>query len=244
MKIFGGIKNRILNSIFPDNIKCIFCDEELPSPTPFDTCDKCMELLPFLEKDFCPRCGGKLEEDQIGVCFNCKKNNFDFSYARSVFVYDDFIRPIVHKFKFGSGKYLAKPLANFMAEKLKSLDWNIDIITYVPMFKKREKQRGFNQARELANEIGKILNIPVQDIFEKKVDTHEQARLNSMSRRKNLKDAFKVIGRNLKDKTILIVDDIYTTGATCSELSSIIKDRCQETFVLTLAHTQLDEKDV
>ncbi len=244
MKIFGGLKKRILDTIFPDKIKCIFCDEELPTITPFETCDNCMEKLPILNKDFCPRCGGKLEEDQIGVCFNCKKNNFDFSYARAVFVYDDFIRPVVHKFKFGAGKYLATPLANFMAEKLKSLEWNIDIITYVPMYKKREKKRGFNQARELANEMGKILNIPVQTIFEKKIDTHEQARLDSMSRRKNLKDAFKVVARNLKDKTILIVDDIYTTGATCGELSSIIKDRCNEIFVLTLAHTPLDEKDV
>lgn len=243
-KFLTNIKNGFLDSIYPKHIKCIFCGEELEHTNSFDSCEECLKRLPVLNKDFCPRCGGKLEEDQIGVCFNCKKNNFDFSLARAVFVYNDSIIPLIHKFKFGNGKYLTEPIAFYMYNKLKTLNWNIDYITYVPMFPKREKIRGYNQAKELAEEVGKLANIPVKNIFKKVKDTHEQARLNSKNRRLNLKGAFKVIDHDIKDKNILIIDDIFTTGATTNELAHLIKDKVKYTFVLTFAHTQINEKDI
>lgn len=243
--IFNNIFNGFLDSIFPKHIKCIFCGEELPELNSYDTCDKCKKTLPLLkEKTCCIRCGAELEDDQLGVCFNCKKNNFDFLYARSVCSYTGAVIPTMYKFKFGKGKYLAEPLAYYMYEVLKELNWGIDIITYVPMFPKREKIRGYNQARELAIELSKVTNIPMEDVFEKIIDTHEQAKLNSQARRKNLKDAFKVINKNLKDKTILIIDDIFTTGTTTAELSRILKGKCLNSYVLTFAHTKTNEKDV
>lgn len=243
-KFFMNIKEVLLNSIYPKHIKCIFCGEELEHLNSFDSCENCLKTLPLITKHFCIRCGAQLENEQVGVCFNCKRNNFDFDLARSVFVYKDKVVSLIHRFKFGSGKYLAEPIAYYMFNKLKTLNWNIDIITYVPMFLKREKIRGYNQAKELANEIGKLTQLPVSTIFEKVVDTHEQAKLNAQSRRKNLKDAFRLVSNDFKNKNVLIVDDIFTTGATSNELSHLLKGKANKIFVLTFAHTQINEKDI
>ena len=243
-KIFSSIKNGFLDSIYPKHIKCIFCGEDLEFLNSFNSCEECLKRLPIIQKDFCVRCGGKLEDEQIGVCFNCKRNNFNFDLARSVFVYADEIVTLIHKFKFGSGKYLAEPIAYYMYNKLTTLNWNIDLISFVPMFPKREKIRGYNQARELANEIGKLSSIPVVNLFEKIVDTNEQAKLDANSRRKNLKGAFKLASTDFKDKNILIVDDIYTTGATTNELAHLLKGKANKIFVLTFAHTKLNEKNI
>ena len=243
-RFFKAIKEAILNSIYPKHIKCIFCGEELEHLNSFDSCEDCLKKLPLITKNFCIRCGAQLEDEQIGVCFNCKRNNFDFDLARSVFVYTDKVVSLIHHFKFGSGKYLAEPIAYYMYNKLKTLNWDIDLITYVPMFYKREKIRGYNQSKELATEIGKLTQLPVVTIFEKVVDTNEQARLDAKSRRKNLKDAFRLVSNDFKNKNVLIIDDIFTTGATSNELSRLLKGKANKIFVLTFAHTKINEKDI
>ena len=243
-RFLTNVKDGFLNSIFPKHIKCIFCGEDLEHINSFDTCEDCLKRLPLIVKNFCIRCGGQLEDEQIGVCLNCKRNNFDFDLTRSVFVYSNNIVHLIHKFKFGSGKYLCEPIAYYMFNKLKSLDWNIDIISYVPMFPTREKMRGYNQSKELALTIGQLANIPVKTLYIKTVDTQEQAKLDAKSRRKNLKDAFKLIDNDIKDKNILIIDDIFTTGATSNELARITKNKAKNVFVLTFAHTQLKEKNI
>ena len=239
-----NIKNGFLNLIYPKHIKCIFCGEEIELNNSFDSCENCINTLPIINTDYCYRCGGKREKDAVGVCLNCKINNFDFDFARSVFEYNDKLIPTIHKLKFGGGKYLVKPLSFYLYSKLKTLDWKIDLITFVPMYTKRQKERGYNQAEELAKELSKLINIKCEPMFTKIKDTKEQAKLSGKERRTNLKDSFKLIYKDIAGKNILIVDDVYTTGATSNELARLIKDKSNNIYILTLAHSKIDETNV
>lgn len=230
--------NRIKDLIYPRHIKCIFCGDEIKDLNDYDACEKCLNTLPFIIKDFCPRCGAQMSKDSVGVCMNCKMHNFDFDYARSVFVYDDKVKHAIHKMKIASAKYIVEPLSYALYYYFKGLNWNVDFITYIPIHQKRLKTRGYNQAKELASHLSNLTNIPLIDCFEKIKNTPNQTSLSGKQRQENLKDAFKLIYKELKDKNILIIDDIFTTGATSNEVSKLIRNKgANKIYVLTVAHT-------
>jgi len=97
------------------------------------------------------------------------------------------------------------------------------VITFVPMFKKREKQRGFNQAELIAKELGQITNREVVPLLEKIKDTPSQTELNKEERVKNVRDSFQIKKEVNCPKNVLIVDDIWTSGATMEECARILK---------------------
>lgn len=233
----------IKNLIYPRHIKCIFCGDEIKDLNDYDACSNCLKSLPFIVKDFCPRCGAKMSEDSVGTCFNCKIHNFYFDYARAVFVYDGAVRSAIHKLKISSAKYIAESLANTMYYYFKGLNWNIDFITFIPMHKSRLKFRGFNQAKEIATKLATLLNKPLIDCFEKIKNTPNQTSLSGKDRQENLKDAFKLIYKDVKDKNVLIIDDIFTTGATSNEVSKLLRNKqAGKIYVLTAAHTPLQKE--
>lgn len=237
------IKEGILDWLYPRHIKCIFCNEELDENSHNDTCVDCLSKLPFI-KSPCPRCGGERNENNDGVCLNCKTNNFDFSIARSVFVYTDDIVKVIHKYKYNYLKCLSEPLSGFMSDYFATSDLSADFITAVPLHENRLKERGFNQSELLARALGTKFNIKYLDLCVKIVDNSRQASLGFAERKANVKGAYKIKGeykKTIKDKTIMIVDDVYTTGATTSEIARVIKDAgARDVVVFTLAHGQGD----
>lgn len=238
--VFVKIGSWLKNLIFPRHLKCIFCGDELNSKAINDTCENCHDNLPKLEH-FCLRCGGPVEDNNDGVCFNCKANNFNFVKARSVFAYSGDIVKVIHKFKFGRSKYLYEPMAEYMCDVFSKWDISVDIITSVPLHKNREKVRGYNQSKLLAEFIAEKFNIKYLDLVEKVVDNTAQATLDMKSRRENVKDVYKPIVETrdeVKGKTILLIDDIMTTGATSDAVSKVLLEmKAKEIFVLTFAHS-------
>lgn len=236
------IKDYLLNLIFPSNIKCIFCKQELNEKAINNTCEKCMASLPFIST-CCDRCGLPVIDGFIGVCKRCKNQNYNFAQARSVFIYRDASLNLVRKVKFRSKKVFIPEMAKFMFEKFISWNIKIDYVTFVPMFYKNEKLRGFNQAKELAEEFSKLSNIPTISCCSKILNTPNQRNLSFEKRKENIKGAFKFNKEYkpiIKEKNILIIDDIFTTGATTNELSGVIKQAgAKECYVLTFAHTEL-----
>ena len=230
----------ILDTLFPPHIKCIFCGAEISEKNEYDCCQRCLKTLPKIKDNYCQKCGAQECDDFVGVCMSCKKSNFNFESARSVFKYCDNVSKTILQLKFGSGKYLIKPLSNFMSEYLKTLDWEYDFICFVPMHENGLKKRKFNQAEELAKFIGKNVNKPVINIFSKTKDTKNQAQLNSAQRKTNLKDAFKLNMKNCANKSFVIIDDVFTTGSTTNELAKLLKEKsAKNVYVLTLAHSCL-----
>ena len=238
--VWKRIGSWLKNLVFPSHIKCIFCGDELNATDICDTCSNCYASLPKLDKS-CIRCGGPIEDNNDGVCLNCKTNNFGFHSARSVFPYVDKVVDVVHRFKFGRGKFLCDAMAEYMCDLLSTWNISVDIITSVPLHKNREKTRGYNQSKLLAEYIADKFKIQYIDTVEKVVDNTAQATLDFKSRRENVKNVYKGISEaqpEIKGKNVLLIDDIYTTGATSNAVSEILKSmNAKEVYVLTFAHS-------
>ncbi|MBF8250647.1 MAG: amidophosphoribosyltransferase-like protein [Deltaproteobacteria bacterium] len=163
------------------------------------------------------------------------KRKRHFGWARGVLVYDDATAKAIHRFKYGHDTTFSRPLGSMMADyPLESFD----LIIPVPLHIKRLRERGFNQSLLLANAIGKRQRIPVDPYILKRIRwTVPQVNLTGRERKVNVRGAFEVCG-DVREKRILIVDDVYTTGATVSECSKVLKESgAKEVCVLTLSRT-------
>ncbi|MGN0503303.1 MAG: ComF family protein [Ruminococcus sp.] len=186
----------------------------------------------------CPYCETVILKTEY-ACENCK-NQFPspaiIRYAvggykcTSPFAYDGIFKKAVKRFKFGNkggyAKQLAFPMVQSILESYQGVDF--DLITCVPMHKKRLAQRGYNQAELLARECAKIMNISYCDTLEKFKENREQHSIKASERAKNVKGVYRIIDKEfIKDKNILIIDDIITTGHTLGECAgTLIKSGC------------------
>ena len=233
----------LLNLLYPQNIKCIFCGEELNDNSKYSICEFCFNSLKFIDNS-CPRCSSPISDNNTGVCFNCKNNNYYFTRAFAILEYDEMMSELIHRIKYGGTKHALEPLSNFLVDKLATINENFDYITYVPMYKPRERERGYNQSKILAECVSTRVNIPLINIVEKNVDNSNQASLGYADRKENVKDVYSLVKdkrKEIKDKTILIIDDIMTTGATSNEISRLLLSAgAKECFVLVLCHGRLD----
>lgn len=233
---------KIHTAMFPTDICCIFCNKDLEFESDLPICDNCFKSLPLNNKTICLKCG---KPRFSSVCLTCLYTKHEFEKARAPFIYEGIIIGIIHKFKFGDGKYLAKPLAKFMYNEFIQSDFKVDAILAVPIHKDTMKKRHFNQAHELLLHLNTYLNLTdISNCIIKQNHTKEQARLSFNDREHNLDNAFKIIDKSkLKDKSILLIDDIFTTGNTCNTISKLlIKHGAKKVYVLTLAHTPLIKK--
>ena len=140
--------DNILEVLFPSNLACIFCGDEITSESGA-VCNKCLEKLPYVEK-YCLRCGSPIKS-RANYCLTCKNSERSFDVARSPFIYKDMVSNLVQNFKYNSKKYLAKYMAEYMAksyEEIKKEKFEVDLIVPVPLHIKRQKQRGFNHKQK------------------------------------------------------------------------------------------------
>jgi len=233
-------KNALLYALYPDDIKCIVCGDELPAVNRYCICGKCFKELPFYKNKPCLRCGIEMTGEG-DYCIDCKGRSKSYTRAYACFNYEGSITELVHRFKYGDGQYLSRNLGLFLADKIIKKNIKFDFIIPVPLGKARLKQRGYNQAELLARVIAKEVNGSVKtDIIERVKDTPTQTHLTREERLKNLKGAFKVINKKeIKGKRFLLVDDVFTTGATSEAISEkLTKAGAAEVIVLTLAHTK------
>lgn len=244
MKFINKIKEIILNAFYPQHIKCISCNCELKNQNIYDMCDKCLHDLHFITNNFCIRCGQKLPNDLNGTCLTCSKINYNFDFARSSVEFKDCIVNIIHKFKYSKCKFLAQPLSYLLYDTLKLQNWKIDVICYVPLFLKREKFRGYNQARELAIYLSQYTNIPIFHDIVRLKDTPTQTTLSRKERYDNVKDCFKVNNKSaIKNLNVLLIDDVFTSGSTVNEVSKELKKAgVNKIYVLTVAHAEFKQQ--
>lgn len=238
-----SIKNFTNKTLFIAGIKCICCGEELAKDSKYSLCDSCYTSLPFITGKICKKCGEPVSS-LADYCIKCK-NHIDrnFTVARSMFLYDDIMRKLVINLKFNGKKYLARYLSWFMYDCYMLNDFNCDLVLPVPMHTKSLKKRGYNQQQLLCSAFElKGFNIDTTSVV-KVLNTKPQVGLDFKQRQTNLTDAFKVVDKDkVKGKNILIVDDIYTTGATVSEVSKVLlKAGANSITVLTLCHEAPDK---
>ena len=209
-------------------------------------CLVCKNKILNSDKILCSDCFNKLEiaqHDRLDFEFERKflsdKIVHDFQ-AAFVFQENTPIRQIIHEFKYEDkfiiGKYLGIKVSELLREKI--VNWKADIITEVPLHSLRKAERGYNQAEIIAMEIGKRIGIKFNGNILKRIKfTETQTKLNLTDRRENIKDAFKLKKQKLvKNKNIILVDDVITTGATISECAKVLKDNgAKNIYALSVA---------
>lgn len=201
---------------------------------------------------FPPTCGicGKIDENYLckkcetkitnQACFLVECNIEEISELMYIFKYEGEIRNLILQYKFKEKAYLYKTLVKFLLknEKIYKKTKNYDIIIPVPISKKRYKERGYNQSLLIAKEISKNLKIGIKkDILIKTKNIIEQSKLNKEEREKNIEKVYEVRKtKELENKKILIIDDIYTTGNTVKECARTLKKLNPKNIgVLTIA---------
>lgn len=186
-------------------------------------CDACYQELPW-QDGACDRCGLPLLEAQI--CGQCLKTPPFYENTICLFHYQTPIDKFILSLKFAEKLSYAKLLGELMAEKLADYYQNHnkpDVIIPVPLHPQRLKERGYNQALEIARPVAKKLKILLEPTYCKRVvATLPQSSTHAKERKRNIKNAFKVNG-TLQAKHVAIIDDVITTGSTVNELSKVLK---------------------
>lgn len=243
MKIFTKLKNLALsieNSLSKEH-SCISCGREILDGSDFQLCDNCLKSMQKIDGLLCLKCGEMLEDGNLNCKF-CENFDYAFNSNRSIVYYNDVSSKIVKDLKYNGRKYYAKFIARLMVQD-KSIFEGIDMLTFVPISKERRKSRGFNQAEEIAIEISKLTNIEVKECLIKTKDNKHQAELSQKERLKNLTGTFELafeMKSEIKSKKILLIDDVFTTGATLSECARVLKTAKPKVInTLTFAKTKL-----
>ena len=186
-------------------------------------CVACLADLPWYPQTSCPQCG--LASNGM-VCGSCLNSQPDFDATNAVFLYTYPVDAMMQRYKYGNMLHLSHIFGQFLEEKVDVR--NIDLIIPMPMHPQRLKERGFNQALEIAKALTKNCKEKLDyNSVERQTLTPPQASLPLKARVKNIKGAFKVNANKLdklQDKRIAIIDDVMTTGASLNELAKTLKE--------------------
>lgn len=241
VKGFNSLSDTLLEFVYPENISCIICDNPIKKSNTYSLCRDCFNEIHFI-LDGCIKCGKpiinhSLEKQDIEGCSYCLRKSFYFDKAISCIEYSDISKKMILGFKYNNKTYMSRCIADIMKEKLSIEQIKFDFIVYVPIHKKRFKKRGFNQSEKIAKYLSKIIDIPVLDCIGRKNNTRMLYKLSKEERYNELKNAFvaKSNINELKNKNILLVDDIFTTGSTANEISKLLKLwGVNKVFIITL----------
>jgi ComF family protein len=240
--------NRLINIIYPP--RCLICSEFLnkdPQKNRDNTlsfCTTCLADFQKISSPLCSICGRPFAEgrDADHLCEDCLRKRPVYKAAGAPYVYDGPLMTAIHRFKYGGKSYLADSLGPLLSEFAKTWVNKPDgfLTVPVPLHKKRLRERGFNQSLLLAKHVAGELHTELDFLSLRRIRyTLPQTGLGREERRKNVRGAFMIENPGaLKDKPILLVDDVATTGNTLNECSRVLKKAgCKDIFCLVLART-------
>jgi ComF family protein len=216
-----------LGFFYPEN--CRICETERATAKNGFVCPQCWQQVRFIRRPFCDRCGLPFEGDITSVfeCSNCREMEFHFSSARSAVVAKTIVLEIIHRFKYHRELWFEPFLADLLLRaalpELRGQHW--DFISPVPLHSVKEREREFNQAELLARHLSAGTNIPLNNRLLRRVSpTMTQTRLTRQQRAENMRGAFAVRdGVKLNGEKIILLDDVFTTGATTSACAKALK---------------------
>ena len=217
--------------------RCPVCDRAV-RPNGRKICIGCQNRFRYVQEPRCLKCSKPLEDGSKPYCYDCESKKHYYDEGIALYEYAS-AWDSIFKFKYQGRQeyadYYGEDFATHYAGEIRS--WNADALIPVPLYKTKEKKRGFNQSEKIANAVGKELNISVNTSMVKRVrNTVPQKELDDIARQNNLKSAFQVVENDVKLNTIIIVDDIYTTGSTIDAISTVLRSNgVQKIFFLTLA---------
>ena len=239
-----GLLKGLTDLIYPNT--CLICKNKFqPAKPERFICANCYNNIEQNLPPFCARCGRHLDPEAIekNTCGNCARHqtNWNFDRAFSPCRYTGTVKKLIHEFKYSGKDYLGKPLGKLMRTFIRDYQLPIehfDFLVPMPLHKSRQRQREFNQAEILSQEIAQEFKIKIlTNAFIRVKPTQTQTELTFDARCQNVLESFLVTKpESIIDKNLLLIDDVLTTGATSSEAAKCLKEAgARKVLLLTLA---------
>lgn len=223
--------------LFPP--RCFVCDELL-APADLRCGSRihaaCGEKLFPVRQPYCCHCGSPLSDGRREYCDDCSRKHSLIDEGRSLFAYRGDVRFAMYRFKYGNRRQYAHFLAEEAVSRLGGWmrEKDVELIVPVPLYRRKKQRRGYNQAALFAKALSEACGIPWSEPVIRVRDTQPQKELSGREREKNVRNAFLVRPFGVEYKKILIIDDIYTTGATVEAVAAELrKAGAEHVYVLT-----------
>lgn len=219
--------------------QCPLCGQvtEFENGVRRDVCRECEDKLSYISGSRCMKCGKQLSDSEE-YCYDCSRCEHVYDQSAAVFLYTAAIKSSIYRYKYDNKREYAKWYAKKMYESCRQqLEiWQPELIVPVPLHPKRLKKRGYNQAQLLAQELGRLSKIPVKGDYLLRIhNTLPMKKLSPKERTKNLEKAFILNENSVKYNKIMLVDDIYTTGATFDACAEVLKrNQIQKVYCISL----------
>lgn len=230
----------LMDFVYPSLPLCALCGQPFYQKSTVQVCEKCMERLNFVSRTACVICGRPLISQSLKKCDDCTQVARLFNCGRGVGVYGGQLKEYILDLKYRGRWDLAEPLGELMGEFLKAHRelLPVDVIVPVPLHMERLAERGYNQAELLARCLGRKARIPLSSAnLVRTRATLPQKGLKLKERMGNMSGAFSaLIPGDIQGKSVLLVDDIFTTGITANECSkTLLLAGARQVKVLVLA---------
>lgn len=214
-------------TLFP--AECRLCNEPLLAMSRLPVCDACLAKIQSFNSPVCARCGEILTIGNAQVCTACVNAPPPFIAALSIGAYDGTLRGVIHLLKYDSVRPAAQMLGREVAKVLAANSSKVGddpLILPVPLHRAKDRDRGFNQAEEIANAVKKVTGFAIdRHVLVRKRPTVSQTGMTAHQRRENVRGAFVLRKRGVdivKGRNIVLVDDVMTTGATAAECTRVL----------------------
>jgi ComF family protein len=219
--------NATIAFIYPEI--CQLCKTERAIAKDGFVCSHCRSQVRFIKPPFCERCGLPYPGDftTLFECTNCREMELHFGSARSATVAHSVVREVVHRYKYQRAMWFEPFLADLLIREAKPAlcgqKW--DFVVPVPLHSLKQREREFNQAERLATHLSIATQIPLnKNLLRRITPTATQTKLTRQQRMANMRGAFAVYpGTHLNGERMILVDDIFTTGATTSACAQALK---------------------
>ncbi len=240
---FQKIKSFILDVFFP--IHCLGCQTES-----YWLCDSCLKKIKLRNQQFCPHCEKIITPDGR-ACFTCKNKSPLTGLLVATSYQEPLVSKAVHLYKYRFLETLAKPLSQLILKILQDYDLPLpDLILPIPLHPRRLRWRGFNQASHLAENLASnllpefVLETTAELLIRQRYTLPQMSLKNHTQRHQNVRDAFTITNQaKIKNKRILLVDDIATTGSTIFECARILKEAdAKEVWAVVIAKRDYGKK--
>ncbi len=213
---------------------CLICENPSENEVICKNCESEIDQKFSIKKNFCLKCGGVFEGNR---CPRCRDTRFAFEFNRSVYLYDDRVKQIVEDYKY----HKIKRLAGFIARKMKNLldreFPEVQLLIPIPIHPTRKRERGFSQTELITKHLSDLTGIECDCKNLVRIrHTRSQTNLTREERKLNLKNAFKLQHpENIRNKRILLIDDVMTTGITMNEAAKVLKKHRAKVYTITFA---------
>jgi competence protein ComFC len=232
---------RFWEFIFPSNIYCICCGSVIDRTRPYALCDRCVQKFHWMGKKTCQKCGKILDEGYPhDVCADCRDMNHQFTKGFSCTQYGLYERVLMMDYKYHEKPWIGKKVGDILADRMGSQDFHPDLVLPVPIHKDRKAKRGYNQVELMARQYVKRMELAMDNrVLVRTKNTLPMRNLGVTARIDNVRDAFSIrtgYEAVIANKTILLIDDIYTTGSTADSCTqTLLAGGAKEVWLLTFA---------